>query len=150
MTKTVLFASLLTGALTGCLMPLQPGSSGSTYPSSAAAAAPGETRESEPSPAMGYQREPERASAPAAPTTASVTIRSACKRTAKVFYGAKPGFSSGTQSSISSNSVQSKTFRIGDQMWVTDDSGKGLDSVTIDAYTRQIEITSGCDGLSTR
>lgn len=151
MTKTVLFAALV---LTGCLMPIQPGSSGSTYPTSASSSegAPSESSESEPapSPAMGYQRAPERASAPAAPTTASVTIRSSCNKTAKVFYGDKPGFSSGTQSSISYNSVQSKTFRVGDQMWVTDDSGKGLDSVTIDANTRQIEITSSCSGLSSR
>ena len=148
MTKTVLFSVLV---LTGCLMPIQPGSSGSTYPSSSSSeAAPSESGESEPSPAMGYPRPAERASAPAAPTTASVTIRSSCNKTAKVFYGDKPGFSSGTQSSISYNSVQSKTFRVGDQMWVTDESGKGLDGVTIDAGTRQIEISSSCSSLSSR
>ncbi|MBA3502037.1 MAG: hypothetical protein H0T65_16860 [Deltaproteobacteria bacterium] len=99
---------------------------------------------------MGAPRQPERASAPAAPQTASVTIRSACSKTAKVFYGDKPGFSSGTQSSISSNSVQSKTFRIGDQMWVTDDSGKALDSVRVESGTRNIEILSSCSSISSR
>ncbi len=145
MTRTVLYSVLL---LSGCLMPIaQPASSG-TGPSPSPSAAPYES-ESEAPTAMGSPQ-PERASAPAAPQTASVTIRSACPRTAKVFYGDKPGFSSGTQSSISSNSVQSKTFRVGDQMWVTDDSGKGLDSVAIDASTREIEITSSCSGLSSR
>ena len=139
MTRIVLFSGLL---LTGCLMPItQPALQGTgpsaSYESSSA------------SPAMGSPQ-PERASAPAAPTTASVTIRSACTKTAKVFYGEKPGFSSGTSSSISSNSVQSKTFRVGDQMWVTDDSGKPLDNVTIDANTRQIEITSSCGSLASR
>ena len=85
--------------------------------------------------------------APAGPQTVSVTIRSSCSKTAKVFYGDKPGFSSGTQSSISSNSVQSKTFRVGDQMWVLDDSGKALGSVRIDAGTRQLEIDSSCSSI---
>ncbi len=145
MTRIVLLSALL---LTGCLMPItQPASSG-TAPSSSGSA-PGEY-ESSPAPEMSAPQERERASAPAAPTTASVTIRSACSKTAKVFYGEKPGFSSGTSSSISSNSVQSKTFRVGDQMWVTDDSGKPLGSVRIDASTRQIEISSSCTSLASR
>lgn len=136
--------------LSGCLMPPmgQPGSS-STGPSSSSGSPSSFESESEPAPGMGAPQ-PDRASAPAAVTTASVTIRSSCSKTAKVFYGDKPGFSSGTQSSISSNSVQSKTFRVGDQMWVTDESGKGLDGVTIDAGTRQIEISSSCSSLSSR
>jgi hypothetical protein len=144
---SVLAASLaLPVALGACMLPMtQPASSG-TGPGPSSSGSPGE---SEAPPAFSAPRE-ERASAPAAPTTASVTIRSACSKTAKVFYGEKPGFSSGTQSSISSNSVQSKTFRVGDLMWVTDDSGKPLDSVQIDANTRQIEITSSCSGLSSR
>jgi len=146
MTRIVLLSGLL---LTGCLMPItQPASQG-TGPSSSSESAPSEYESSSSAPAMGSPQ-PERASAPAAPTTASVTIRSACSKTAKVFYGEKPGFSSGTSSSISSNSVQSKTFRIGDQMWVTDDSGKPLDNVTIDANMRQIEITSSCSSLASR
>lgn len=144
MTRIVLFSGLL---LTGCLMPItQPASSG-TGPSASSEPAPSEYASS---PAPMSASQPERASAPAAPTTASVTIRSACSKTAKVFYGEKPGFSSGTSSSISSNSVQSKTFRVGDQMWVTDDSGKPLDNVTIDANTRQIEISSSCSSLASR
>ena len=146
MNRTLLVSLVL---LSGCLMPImQPASSG-TGPSAQSGAPSESESESEPAPAM-EARQPERASAPAAPQTASVTIRSACGRTANVFYGDKPGFSSGTQSSISSNSVQSKTFRVGDQMWVTDDSGKALDGVTIDAGTRQIEISSSCSSLSSR
>jgi hypothetical protein len=90
------------------------------------------------------------ASAPAGPQTVSVTIRSSCGKTAKVFYGEKPGFSSGTQSSVSSNSVSSKTFRVGDLMWVVDDSGKPLGSVTIGSSTRNVEIESSCTAISAR
>jgi hypothetical protein len=89
-------------------------------------------------------------SAPAGPTTVSVTIRSSCAKTVKVFYGDKPRFSSGTESSVSSNSVSSKTFQEGDMMWVLDDRGEGVGSATISASTRNIEINSSCTGLSAR
>jgi len=89
-------------------------------------------------------------SAPAAPTVVSVTIRSACANTVKVFYGEKPKFGSGTYSSISSNSVQSHSFRPGEMFWVVDDSETGLGSATISAGTRELEITSSCSGVSAR
>jgi len=82
-------------------------------------------------------------------SSVSVTIRSSCPRTVKVFYGDTPKYGSGTTSSVSSNSVSSHTFRVGDMMWVLDDRGEGASSVTISASTRTIEITSGC-GLSSR
>lgn len=80
----------------------------------------------------------------------SVTIRSSCSRTVKVFYGSNPKFGSGTQSSISSNSVQSHSFRVGDMFWVTDESGNGLDSVTVSDRTRGLEIGSSCSDLYER
>lgn len=80
----------------------------------------------------------------------SVTIRSSCGKTVKVFYGSNPKFGSGTQSSISSNSVQSHSFRVGDMFWVTDESGNGLDSVTVSNRTRGIEIGGSCSQLYER
>ena len=133
---------LATALLTGCLMPpggFAPASSGTTHDPA--------PMSSSSSPSPGTAPAPESA---AAPSTVSVTIRSACRKTAKVFYGEKPGFSSGTQSSVSSNSVSSKTFRVGDQMWVLDDSGKPLGNVEVSANTRQIEISESCASLSTR
>jgi hypothetical protein len=78
----------------------------------------------------------------------SVTIRSRCGSTVRVFYGDKPKFGSGTTSSISSNSVQSHSFRAGDMMWVIDDHDKGLGSVTISSGTRELEVN--CGGISAR
>jgi len=80
----------------------------------------------------------------------SVTIRSSCPRTVPVFYGQKPKFGSGTQSSISTNSVQSKSFRVGDMFWVTDASGNGLDGVTVTERTRTLEIDSSCSRIAER
>lgn len=77
----------------------------------------------------------------------SVTIRSACGHTVPVFYGDKPKYGSGTTSSISSNSVQSHAFRVGDMLWVLDDAGNGVGSVTIGAHTREIEIDRSCRGI---
>ena len=78
------------------------------------------------------------------PERVSVTIRSACRSTVPVFYGTRPKYGSGTQSSISSNSVSSKMFRAGDMIWLTDDSGGGLTSVTIAPGMSTIHIDSSC------
>lgn len=151
----MLKASVLLVALSGCFMlvPRSPaGTTTSGQPESAQPASYGSepTTYGEPASYGSTSPAPPPRAQPAAPTTVSVTLRSACSKTVKVFYGDKPGFSSGTQSSISSNSVSSKTFRRGDQMWLLDDSGRGIDGVTIDDRTRQIEVTSGCSSLSTR
>ena len=80
----------------------------------------------------------------------SVTIRSSCSQTVPVFYGSNPKFGSGTKSSISSNSVQSHSFRVGDMFWVIDQSSNGLDSVTVSERTKTIEVTSSCSRLLDR
>ena len=77
----------------------------------------------------------------------SVTIRSSCPQTVKVFYGNTPKYGSGTNSSISSNSVNSHSFQPGDMFWTVDDSGNGLGSTTISSSTRQIEIGSDCRSM---
>jgi len=87
-------------------------------------------------------------SAPSGPV--SVTIRSSCPKTVPVFYGNKPKYGSGTQSSVSTNSVSSHSFREGDMMWVTDESGNGLDGFTVTRGTSTIEIDSSCSRLSGR
>jgi hypothetical protein len=153
MIKSVL-AAVFAVAATACIMPPQGGAQPASPSSSGSPSEDESSMSSSPS-SSSYSSSPAptRAStpaAPAAPTTVSVTIRSSCSKTAKVFYGDKPGFSSGTQSSISSNSVQSKSFRVGDQMWVTDDSGKALDSVRVESGTRNIEILSSCSSISSR
>jgi hypothetical protein len=134
-------------ALSACLMPpAGSGSSGSTAPSSSSSSSNyNDPPPAAPAPASANDmpREP----APSGPRTVSVTIRSACSKTVGVFYGDKPGFSSGTKSSVSSNSVSSKTFTVGDKMWVLDDAGNGASLITISESTRSIEITSSCNGL---
>jgi hypothetical protein len=78
----------------------------------------------------------------------SVTIRSSCSSTVRVFYGSKPKYGSGTTSSISSNSVNSHTFQPGDMMWTVDDSDNGLGSVTISGSVHEIQIGSDCRSIS--
>jgi len=132
--------------LTACI-PMAPASS--TGPSSGGYTPSSSPEASEPASASAPAgAEPSKA--PSGPTTVSVTIRSACSKTVSVFYGDKPKFSSGTTSSISSNSVQSKTFQDGDLMWVLDDRGEPAGSVTITNATRNIEIGSGCTSISGR
>ena len=141
MTRIAIAFALFTAA---CIMPPQGGNGASTGP------APTSSSSSSSEPMASTPTPTPASTAPAAPTTVSVTIRSSCSKTAKVFYGDKPGFSSGTRSSVSSNSVSSQTFRVGDQMWILDDSDKGIGNVTISAGTREIEVSSSCTSLSMR
>jgi hypothetical protein len=145
MIRTALAAMLLSA----CLMPPQSGQA--TQSGAGPSSAPDESQAPPPSSSSSSSSMSSSApKAPAGPQTVSVTIRSACSKTAKVFYGEKPGFSSGTTSSISSNSVQSKTFREGDLMWVLDDAGKPLGDIRIESGTRNIEISSSCSSISSR
>lgn len=84
------------------------------------------------------------------PSSVSVTIRTRCPKTVRIFYGDKPKFGSGTTSSISSNSIQSHSFRPGDQMWIVDESDNGVSNASVSANTHEIEISSSCTGLMTR
>jgi hypothetical protein len=80
----------------------------------------------------------------------SVTIRSACSKTARVFYGKDPKFGGGTTSSVSSNEVGRHTFQSGDMIWVVDDSENGLASVSVSTSTKEIEIGRDCRSLVAR
>ena len=80
----------------------------------------------------------------------SVTIRSKCPKTVKVFYGKDPKFGSGTRSSVSSNSVSSHTFRAGEQFWVVDDNDRGLGNAVASPGTREFEILASCTGIASR
>lgn len=87
-------------------------------------------------------------SAPAGPV--SVSIRSSCPKTVDVFFGKKPGFSSGTFSSIESSSVSDHSFQPGDMMWIVDGDQNGLASATVSPTTTEIEVTRSCTGLIMR
>jgi hypothetical protein len=140
-------ATLAIVLLSACLMPPPQSGTGPTYAQSSGS--PSSSDGSDPSFASATPgATPAAAPAPAGPV--SVTIRSACSQTVKVFYGDKPKFGSGTYSTISSNSVQSHSFREGDQFWIVDDSENGVSSASISSGTRELEINSSCSGISAR
>ncbi len=90
-------------------------------------------------------------SGPPAPSgPVSVTLRNSCRETVPLFFGDNPGFGSGTYSSLSSNTVTSRSFSEGDMIWIVDDSRRGISSVTVSRGSRTIEITSACTGFVTR
>lgn len=153
--QTILLASAVVG-LTAC-------SQLGTMAGLQAPAAPGEPgAASEPSPStpsggsspsgssQGEPAKPAAEAKPSAPMTVSVSIRSACPKTAKVFYGDKPKYGSGTSSTVSSNSVSNKTFRPGDMMWVVDEKDEGLASVKVVDGMKEVEIGSDCKSIKSR
>lgn len=100
-----------------------------------------------PSPSFDAPANTSKPAAPSGPKIVSVTIRSSCSKTVKVFYGQKPKFGSGTTSSVSANSVSSKQMKAGDMIWVVDDGDNGLGSVTIGDSTRNVEIGGDCTSI---
>jgi hypothetical protein len=86
----------------------------------------------------------------AEPAVVSVTLRNSCRQTVKVFYGAKPKYGSGTESTLGGNSVQNHSVRPGDMLWLLDASGNGIASATAAPGMREIEVTTSCTGLSAR
>lgn len=141
-------------SLGACLPMMQPGggagspSSGATSTSSGAGD-PSSSGSSQESSSGGSTSSAAGGGAPAPAGPVSVTIRSSCPSTVKVFYGDDPGFGSGTQSSVDSNSVESHTFNAGDMFWIIDDSEKGITSTTVGPTTSEIDIGSSCKDLQT-
>lgn len=112
------------------------------------AATPGATPVAASSPASTSPSDsPKADEKPAAPSTVSVTLRNGCSNTVKVFFGDKPKFGSGRYSSLSGNSRTNQSFEPGDMIWIVDDGQNGIDSVTVEAGTREIEVASSCDAF---
>ena len=131
---------ILSGALSGCLvMTPPPGGTGTpsspsegVQPTSDPVAAP-----AAPSPAA--------PAAPTGPVVVSVKLRNTCGKTVKMFFGQKPGFSSGRSDSMSGNSSTNMQLKPGDMVWLTDDNRNGVASVTVGDTTSEIEVS--CDAI---
>lgn len=122
-------------------MMTQPGATAGISPAASPAAAPtaSETTDAE-----------KPAQEPKAPSTVSVSLHNDCPETVKLFFGDKPKYGSGRYSSLGSNTRTNHTFQPGDQLWIVDDSQNGIESVTVEAGTRGIDVLSSCDGFRTR
>jgi hypothetical protein len=93
---------------------------------------------------------PSGGSAPPGGGRASFTLRNACPKTVKIFYGKTPKFGSGRSSSIGSNTVQHESMDAGEMIWIVDDSGNGISNFTASAGVREVEIGAGCTSFITR
>jgi hypothetical protein len=94
--------------------------------------------------------DPNASGPPRLPQVLSVTIRSRCRQSVRVFYGQKPKFGSGTTGRVSANSVESHSFKPGESMWLVDDADNGVTSTSVSERTREIEILPNCTGFVTR
>lgn len=115
-----------------------------------AGASPVEAAPSEPSAALSPASGEATPAPGPAKTSVSVSIKNNCGSTAKIFFGEKPKFGSGTYSSLGSNTRTNHSFRPGDSFWVVDDGQNGLSSVQVGEGTREIEIQGACDRLAAR
>ncbi|HNS98004.1 MAG TPA: hypothetical protein PLJ27_01615 [Polyangiaceae bacterium] len=131
---------VLSGLLSGCLMmPPPQASTGSTNPSQNNA--PTEVTPEEPASPTPSATAP----VPSGPSVVSVKLRNTCGNTVKLFFGSKPGFSSGRFDSLGGNTSTNMQLKPGDMVWLTDENRKEISSVTVAESTREIETT--CDGI---
>lgn len=152
MSKSDLISSILPGTLLmgfiafgGCVIPANQGGAYQQQPSQGYASGPSSSSSSSseaPPPAQN-------ASAPAGPVVVSVELHNDCDHTVKLFLGEKPGFGSGTQTSLGSNTTTSYQMKPGDMIWITDDSENGLSSTSIGGGggMQRIKIMSSCTGF---
>jgi hypothetical protein len=149
LTTSVLLTGLAFLAGCGALGQYAQGAGAMTSPTAAAGqpAAPGVPATS-PASAAGAKQSSEALSETGAPKSIGVDLKNSCGQTAKVFFGDKPKFGSGTYSSLGSNVRSRHTFQVGDQFWIVDDSQNGVANVVVDEGTREIEIRGSCDQLA--
>ncbi|MEP7218825.1 MAG: hypothetical protein ABI876_07900 [Bacteroidota bacterium] len=77
------------------------------------------------------------------------TLRNSCHATVPVFWGEHPGYSGGTFSSASGNTISSETGHSpGDLLWIVDANQNPVTKIAIEADTKEIEIAA--DGKSFR
>ena len=83
------------------------------------------------------------------PVSMSIDMKNECPKTVHLFFGEKPGFSSGRSSTLGSNTLTSEgrgndgTLTI----WVTDDHEHGLASVKVAPSQRKATIGSDCTSI---
>ena len=80
--------------------------------------------------------------------TVSLSLHNDCPETVRLFFGNTPKFGSGTESSISSNSTESHSMREGEMVWIVDQSGNGMSSLTVSAGQTHVTITRSCGGFA--
>lgn len=80
----------------------------------------------------------------------SISLTSACPRTAKLFFGNDPAFGSGRSTTLGGNSRESASARIGDKIWLLDDRGKGVASVSVGAGMNEVHVSTECSSLTAR
>jgi hypothetical protein len=81
------------------------------------------------------------------PQTIFVTFHNDCPRTVKLFFGTTPKFGSGTESSFSANSTESRSMREGEMVWIIDQSGSGISSLTETLAQTHVAINRPCTGF---
>ncbi|MCC6525979.1 MAG: hypothetical protein IT373_25255 [Polyangiaceae bacterium] len=79
----------------------------------------------------------------------SLSLHNSCKQTVKLFIGEKPPFSSGTNTSLGSNTTTSYSGSAPENIWIVDDAGKPMSSYTSHPGSQTMQILESCTGFST-
>ena len=77
-----------------------------------------------------------------------MSLKNECARTVKIFIGDKPKYGSGTNTSVSSNSINSYSGTAPRTYWIIDDSENGLSAYTATPGSQSVRILPSCTGFA--
>lgn len=81
-------------------------------------------------------------------STVSFTIKNNCRQNVKIFIGTKPKYGSGTTSTLSGNSVNSRSgIKVGDQLCIVDGNDNPISCMTVSKGMGRVEINSSGTGF---
>ena len=136
---------LATLACLGCMIPMQPAdpNAGGMY---AQSPPPAGGEESPPAPdATGAQPLEQ-----AGPQNYGLDLHNECRETVNLFIGDRPPFSSGTYTTLGSNTTTSYTGFAPETIWIVDASRNPVSSYGIGPGSQRIQILDSCTGFAPR
>jgi len=138
--------ALASSLLTSCYLPIQPQGGYAGDPQYAQPAPPGGP-EAAP---MGAPTEPAAEPAQAGPQNYSLDLKNECRETVNLFIGDRPPFSSGTYTTLGSNTSTSYTGFAPETIWIVDDSRNPVSSYSVGAGSQRVQILESCTGFAPR
>jgi len=102
---------------------------------------------SDPSKSSSSRKTASRKSVSSGSSNVSFSIKNNCRKNVKIFIGSKPRYGSGVKGTLSSNSVNSRNGKAGDQLCIVDGRGNPISCMKISRGMGRVSINSSCSGF---
>lgn len=86
----------------------------------------------------------------AGPDMFSLELHNSCPQTVSLFIGDRPPFSSGTYTTLGSNTTTSQSGFAPQTIWIVDSARNPVSSYSVGAGSQRVEILASCTGFAPR